>query len=235
MAERDLTPDPERIVVGLGHPRCGTGFAANLLAASGIEVGHERLGRDGIVSWMLVSEREAVPWGDALGPLGGYRRIFCVARGPLAAIPSIIAENRKRRSLKFRNKVALERTGAAIGAETDDPREQVALAVASYVIWYEMALALKPGFVFRIEKGVDDAALSDFVGQRVERSENIARNARPHTRHEGFSVSDLGAVDPHMLDRMALMAARLGYPDDAEAIAGLTAGQAPGRAFAGGN
>lgn len=35
----------------IAHPRSGTGYAARLFQACGLDIGHERLGRDGISSW----------------------------------------------------------------------------------------------------------------------------------------------------------------------------------------
>ena len=51
-----------RIII-LGHPRSGTGYAAEVCKAAGLNVGHERNGRDGISSWMWVAKKSEVPWG----------------------------------------------------------------------------------------------------------------------------------------------------------------------------
>ena len=40
-------------ILAVGHPRCGTGYAASLLQQFGLDVGHERAGRDGLSSWMF--------------------------------------------------------------------------------------------------------------------------------------------------------------------------------------
>ncbi|MFK4998907.1 hypothetical protein ACI2OX_21260 [Bacillus sp. N9] len=37
----------------LGHPRSGTGYMAYLLRQFGYGIGHERMGKDGISSWMF--------------------------------------------------------------------------------------------------------------------------------------------------------------------------------------
>lgn len=82
-------------LVGLGHPRCGTHFTASLLTSAGLQVGHERIRRDGMVSWMTVAERDAVPWGESYGDLGPRLRssLFLVARSPVTAMRSILGED----------------------------------------------------------------------------------------------------------------------------------------------
>ena len=38
----------------LGHPRCGTGYSAELFKSYGLNIGHERMGPDGISCWQYV-------------------------------------------------------------------------------------------------------------------------------------------------------------------------------------
>lgn len=38
-------------ILGLGHPRTGTGYTTKVLQQMGLDIGHERYGKDGIVAW----------------------------------------------------------------------------------------------------------------------------------------------------------------------------------------
>jgi hypothetical protein len=76
-------------VLVLGHPRSGTGYAAHCFTRAGWEVGHERVGRDGIASWMWAVEGVPVPWGDPRA--GGLRfdNVLHILREPAACVASI--------------------------------------------------------------------------------------------------------------------------------------------------
>tara|TARA_A100001391_G_scaffold192983_1_gene167729 strand:- start:429 stop:1145 length:717 start_codon:yes stop_codon:yes gene_type:complete len=206
--------DPDSYIVGLGHPRCGTLFSTNLIRTCGLDVGHERKGADGLVSWTLLGEREKVPWGHGLGPLAPFKRIFCAARSPLAAIPSIVPENRRPRSIKYRNRILLTKSGKYL-QYVDNP---VALALESYTRWFALALNHNPGVIFRIDRPEDDAALSDFVGQPLKRAAEIHTHARPKIRFDAFSLEMLTDVPVGVITQTLTMAERLGYPEDAETI-----------------
>ena len=61
-----------RPLLFVGHPRSGTGFAAELSAQFGLDIGHERDGADGISSWMFAVDADENPW--ALSPAARTRR-----------------------------------------------------------------------------------------------------------------------------------------------------------------
>ena len=203
--------------VGLGHPRCGTGFTASLLRTNGLKVGHEVVGADGIVSWMLAGEKYRNPYYDALGPLSHFKRIFLVARSPIAAIPSIIPENAPGRSLRFRRGIVRERFGTdLIGAR--GAKHELVRAVTSYVCWFEICLQLSPQLIFRIDRE-DVGLLSDFVGKELLLSENIDRNSRPAIRAGDISYDELvGLVPSEWINRLAGVCDKLGYEIESEEI-----------------
>ncbi len=223
------TVDPARYIVGLGHPRCGTGFAANLLNAGGLDIGHERRGADGMVSWMAVTGRRRVPWGEALGPLDAYSRRLCIVRSPVGAIPSIVAENGKKRSLRFRARILAAQgegqgEGQAAGGLPETVAEAAAApvenAVRSYTGWYELILARAPALVFRVDRPEDDPALAGFAGVPIDRDAGIERNSRPHLKRSGFGAEDLDRLPCDLRDRFLALAERLGYPDVAAELRG---------------
>jgi len=208
----------EDFFVGLGHPRCGTGFTTSLIASAGLDIGHEFVRENGIVSWMLPAERYRNPFNDAIGPLASFPNIFCIARSPLAAIPSIIPENHARESYKFRRHVIRERFGADHFAALRK-HGPVSVAIASYTCWFELCLGFRPGVIFRVDREADDALLSEFLGTPVRRNDDIPRNSRPARRNKDFAPEMLADVPEPWLDRLAALCGRLGYDEDAAQIA----------------
>lgn len=227
------------LIVGLGHPRCGTGFTASLLQSAGLDVGHEKMGADGIVSWMAVAEREIVPYGSGIDKLRGHKA-FCAVRSPLAAIPSIIPENGRPRSLAWRAQVIWEKRKVDICSRPFVPPNNIALAVASYVHWFELCLERKPKVIFRIDREEDDARLGEFVGRDLRRTPDLRTNARPRVRFQGFKPQMIARAGSELVTRFADLADRLGYPEDAATIraqldkaargAGATTAESPGPA-----
>ncbi|WP_137124580.1 hypothetical protein [Roseomonas sp. HF4] len=219
-----VTP-AQPFLVGLGHPRCGTSFTAHLLSRNGLAVGHERVRANGIVSWMLVVERLANPWGHAIGPLAPHR-CFVVARSPLAAIPSIMGEDLEPLSQGWRAEAIRQRTGVDIRDPAQVPQTPAGRAVASYAHWYAMVLARPAAAIFRVDRPGDDVALGAFAGRPVRRTADIPTNARP-TRYERVSwAPEMLATLPAPLAATLLdVTRRLGYPEDAERIAALTGGR----------
>lgn len=75
-----------------GHQRSGTGYMAALCQAMGMDVGHERPGKDGISSFQYAVETDRVPFHSIDGNKGRnhYRfdRIIHVVRHPLHVIAS---------------------------------------------------------------------------------------------------------------------------------------------------
>ena len=142
----------------LGHPRCGSTALSAMLKSAGVRVEHERLGRDGAVSWWLVGRR--IP--DAAWPifLHGPRenkeiwpggRIFHYLRDPRDAIPSIVLENEVRMranpSFQLRRRTLRQRFGVDIN-ELDVPTA----AATSYALWNRLAEDLASDGVVLVEK-----------------------------------------------------------------------------------
>ncbi len=146
----------------VGHPRTGTGFAAELCGQFGLDIGHEDDGNDGISSWMFAVDAEENPW--ALSPVARTRRalhwdtLIQVVRDPATAVPSIMRENRHApASYDFRREHILAETGTDIDSFKSDADR----AVASLCLWNRIIRDQSPAFVFRIE--TDHAALAAFL------------------------------------------------------------------------
>ena len=52
-------------VLVTGHPRSGTGYASKCLQDIGLDVGHEKIGKNGISSWLWAANcHDNARWGD---------------------------------------------------------------------------------------------------------------------------------------------------------------------------
>jgi len=87
-------------VLGVGHPRTGTGYTSKLLQSWGLQVGHEKWEEDGIVAWQcLLPQEEArirksnrMPFMTENIELDklDINQVVHSVRNPKTAIPSII-------------------------------------------------------------------------------------------------------------------------------------------------
>jgi hypothetical protein len=78
------------LITGCG--RSGTKYAAFALQRLGLEVPHERLGRDGISSWTMAVAAESRPYGPPSSEVS-FQHIFHQVREPLATIASCMTFN----------------------------------------------------------------------------------------------------------------------------------------------
>lgn len=109
------------------HPRSGTGFAAKTLQSCDLDVGHEKLGSDGIASWMWLPKDPKVPFGDGYIDTEFERSCFLI-RNPLECIASVAFT--EVASLPFRCRYA------DISEYSINPLEQ---AIDSIFSWCQMA------------------------------------------------------------------------------------------------
>jgi hypothetical protein len=78
-----------------GCPRSGTKYVAHLLAALGRDVGHERMGVDGISSWCMAVQATEAPWGPSRHERLRFDVILQQVRNPTLAIPSMSTLNHR--------------------------------------------------------------------------------------------------------------------------------------------
>ncbi len=220
------------MIVGLGHPRCGTAFAASLLQQNGLDVRHEDLGADGIVSWMQVAKRRAGPWGNTLAEYPPDTKLFLVARSPLAALNSVATENQQTRSIGFRSQLIWDRRGVDLFVWDNQTAgegiyDHFGWAVMSMAYWFDICLEeidaqQNPGVVFRIEHSEDDDRLGDFLGRRIVRDgkqiwQNRYGSHKKSSRLQ-YPMDELRRVPKVHLAKLVAVTARLGYPADAETL-----------------
>ena len=215
------------MIVGLGHPRCGTGFVASLLQQNGLDVRHEAIGADGVISWMQVARRAAGPWGDTLAEYSADTKVFLVARSPLAALNSVATENQQTRSIGFRSQLIWDRRGVDLfvwhnQTAGEGVYDWFGWAVMSMAYWYDICLEDNPGIIFRIEHAEDDALLSEFVGRPITRKgKDVWQNRYGSHKKSGrleYPIEELRRVPKVHLAKLVEVTGRLGYPEDAEAF-----------------
>ena len=194
-------PKERKSILVVGHPRTGTSYVAKLLQSWGLDVQHEKMGKDGTVDWSLVTGHKSL-WQDI--SIKDYQWdiiIYCV-RDPKKSIPSIAYT--EEASLSFR-KTFNSRIGNS---------NLISSAISSILEWDKMITSLNPNIVFRIEDG--HKKLFDYLENRglsIKWNNSIINkkyNSRPHNNLETLLLeSDL--VSSGFKQRIQEYCKRLGY------------------------
>ena len=152
-------------ILGLGHPRTGTGYTSKVLSDWGLDVGHEAMGKQGIVSWLLVKPKGPyLSWHKGFDRRPTYDHLVYNTRDPKTALASIVYtetppcdkdgtswcgtkyyqnydhSNFDYDSTYFRKQF--------IGLNSDNPVEN---AIDSICQFHEMILRCRPNVQYRIE------------------------------------------------------------------------------------
>lgn len=211
------------MIYGLGHPRSGTAFTADLLQQSGFDVGHEYLKKDGIVSWEIASLRSDLPWGNGVTEFEVGSKVFLVARSPLDALKSVVTECLQTRSIGFRASVIYEKFNVEIFSQsnqrTSEPQyDYMTWSVLSLIYWYELCFNHNPEVVFRVDHPEDDLLLSEYLGKEISRQDKSLRvNKKPFSTKD-YPIGKIENQDPERLKMLADVCSRLGYPEDAKKL-----------------
>jgi hypothetical protein len=170
----------KRKILGIGHPRTGTGYTANFIKKFGIDVGHEVMFKDGIVAWQLATDFDEgeLPFMHRARNIyfktyNWESKIYNV-RNPIDSIVSVSFTELK--TLDFRSQVA--------GFEKE--KNRVTMAIKSILHWDKMILDKKPDIIYRIE--YDTEKLFQFLNERysvkwnkmAEMAVNDIKNKRKH-------------------------------------------------------
>lgn len=171
-----------------GHPRTGTGYAAKCLQDIGLDVGHEKLGADGISSWLwAVDCYDNARWGD------NYRDIFpemtiMLVRNPHDVIASMAH--------------TAARAFAWMGQYVEIPAgTDIVKAAAVLVAWTEKCLEnRKPDFLVRT---VDFA---EFCERTFSRRPSDALEGFNSRHHPNLTAAEKISVESHVQKYRALTA-----------------------------
>ncbi|NDY93938.1 glycosyltransferase family 25 protein [Ideonella livida] len=221
-----------------GHPRGGTGYAAALCRQLGLDVGHEKLGRDGISSWMFAVEAEDNPYaGDAVARSRralAWQHLIQVVRDPATAAASVMRDSRYAPpSYAFRRAQILRHLRVDLD-RLPNPLEQALWSVTS---WARILQAQQPALVMRLEDGQE--ALRSFLqaqGLLPEAARDMALDTRPvnaNKRYKGvvydkpeLTPADWQALSPATQAEVAWYAQTFGYALPWSAAAGQAQGAA---------
>jgi hypothetical protein len=91
------SPKQHRFLLITGCSRSGTTYISEVLKLSGLDIGHEFVGKDGTSSWFMCIEADHVPWKHRPSSIGfEFDHIFHQVRHPLKVISSVLGtEHRK--------------------------------------------------------------------------------------------------------------------------------------------
>jgi hypothetical protein len=195
-------PAKEKLILGLGHPRTGTGYTAKLLQSWGLDVGHEKLGDDGTVDWSLAVGRSI--WQAIKLQDWNWRHIIYCVRDPRESIPSIVyTEDTKAISLNFRKENGVIFT-----------LNPIVSAINSIVKWDRMINLLEPEIIYRIEdEGQELFEHLKSIGVEVEWSDTVLgqkQNTREHKSWEEM-IAEFGELPAKSKIRINQYCRKYGY------------------------
>ena len=192
----------QKLILGLGHPRTGTGYTAKLLQSWGLDVKHEKMGKDGTVDWSLAAGKSL--WQDVdLNGWNWQHIIYCV-RDPKQSIPSIVyTEDVGNASEKFR-----KQHGVRGGSNP------IVSAINSLYKWDQLISELEPNVIFRIEdEGEDLFKYLEKVGIKVKWDETILgkkQNVREHPSWDEM-IAEFGDIPGRAKIKLNSYCRKYGY------------------------
>ena len=138
----------------MANPRTGSRYSSQIFSQFGFDIGHEYLGKDGMVSWVHTAHNLNTP--DFLQQ-GLQKRIsrydlncehlLMMIREPLATISSMIYQNRGLVSFNYRRFHIWQ----AFGVDIQEYSSILDIAVASYLYWVDLMVLQKPEKIFKLE------------------------------------------------------------------------------------
>ena len=177
--------ESKKILV-VGHPRTGTGYTAKLLQSWGLDVQHEKMGKDGISDWSLASGNKSL-WQDISFKDYEWDIIIYCVRDPKESIPSVLyTEDIIEVSRLFRQK----------NGKTHYNNNPIVRAINSLIAWDNLITNMNPDIIYRIEE--DSKKLYEYLKNHanVEWDESIIGtkyNQRNHKNWEEMTSEFLTA------------------------------------------
>jgi len=83
-----IAPVRKKVLI-TGCGRSGTKYITFILRRLGLDVMHEKVGRDGTASWLMAVDSTSTPWGPGRSNFE-FQAILHQVRNPLAVIPSLV-------------------------------------------------------------------------------------------------------------------------------------------------
>ena len=162
-----------KLILGVGHPRTGTGYTAKLLQSWGLDVGHEVMGEHGTVDWSLSAGGQSL-WQDANFKDFEWKHIIYCVRDPRESIPSIVyTEDIIESSKSFRAREF-----------SIKDKHPVLFAINSIIQLDRIVrMSINPSFILKIEDGAEKlfSELQDSLEITwSDKFVNISQNKREH-------------------------------------------------------
>jgi|GEM_PF-5333639 len=192
-----------KILLITGHSRCGSGFLSYLFRELGVDIGHEKMGKDGVCSWLFTVKDLYIPWEDKkTSYYVKFKYLIHYVRNPLDAIPSIVMENElHERAYNYkRNHILRE-----LNWDIDEYENAIDKAIASYLGWNKLVELQCPHQVLKVENAVEEAVnflqensiitideervKNIVIDNKINNSEQKYRKAKPQ-----FTAEDWGKI-----------------------------------------
>lgn len=220
------------LVTGVG--RSGTHTVSALFRAAGLELPHEKIGRDGSVSWVYAVDGSKVPrmvqckhnWLRPAKVL--FQNVVHLSRCPIKTISSLTTA--KSCSLMFMmaaKRINIPRLRAIIRApqpllSNGMPRTSVLITSAKLWLAWSAGVAKQADVHIRVEDlstpGVLGHLCRSTVGNHPSCNRmaylhvgHIRRTKGNHRRHPDFSFQELSAAAPILAQKIKAEGTRLGY------------------------
>jgi len=195
-------------IIGIGHPRTGTGFTAKLLSILGLDVGHETVGKDGIVAWQLIKQQGPYPYIKNLSERPAYSYLIYNIRNPFNSLPSIVyTEDTKMPSFEYRQQEC------NIPLDKKNPIDN---AIISLTYFDRLIKEMNPSLVFRIEDQ-SHKLVRFFEKQDLEINHNsIIKKKVNRRKHPDFEqmINDFGDISNECKDMLQNYCMNYGYMKD---------------------
>jgi len=192
-----------KLVLGVGHPRTGTGYTAKLLQSWGLDVGHEKMGKHGTVDWSLGSGEKSL-WQNVDFKECEWQHIIYCIRDPKMSIPSIVyTENVGNSSQEFRKNYGVK-----------DESNPIVSAINSIHMWDLLISQLNPNVIFRIED--ESEKLFQYLKESkitVNWNEEILGKKQNTREHPGWEdmISEFGDISGKEKIKINTFCRRHGY------------------------
>ncbi|MBR8827991.1 MAG: tetratricopeptide repeat protein [Gomphosphaeria aponina SAG 52.96 = DSM 107014] len=215
----------QKLLLITGHPRCGSGFLSYLFRELGWEIGHEKMGKDGVASWLLTVKDLNAPWGDKnLAYYVKFKYIIHNIRNPQDAIPSIMMENEVEKSYNYRRNHLLRE----LEWDLDKYVQPIDKAIASFLGWNKLVELQCPHQVLKVEEAletavkfiqenslreIDEGKVKNIIIEpKINNSEQKYKKQKP-----ALTAEDWGKINPELRDVLRQFC--LAYNYDTEFLA----------------
>ncbi len=192
----------EKLVLVIGCPRSGTLYATKALKHSGLDIGHEAMGSQGIVSWLFSADSSNPAWGP-LPTDYHFKTIFHQVRHPLKCIATLHLIVPKSWDYVCREVPEIKR---------DEP---ILVRAAKMWVYWNLKAEKKAEMTYRVEAMAEAfPEMSRRLGVPLDLEALEALSKETHSKNHKVTVTwnDLHeALEPGFYQKLVNLAQRYGY------------------------